>query len=165
MDGDKDKEKGYDKIRDQILELCKLAQGNITTIIWCKNQIKKRLKVLDRLVERLTSVKESTDEEKKIHIALVEQNLAKLCKYKFKDVLLWSNKITKANEINKIYSSTYFKRQLYLRLIRVIKGMQKKSILDMLKLKGSAEFYDANISLRDLFYIYRTTSNYFIQDK
>ena len=66
MDGDKDKEKGYDKIRDQILELCKLAQGNITTIIWCKNQIKKRLKVLDRLVERLTSLKESTDEEKKI---------------------------------------------------------------------------------------------------
>ncbi len=106
-----------------------------------------------------------TDEEKKIHIALVEQNSAKLCKYKFKDILWWSNKITKANEINKIYSSTYFKRQLYLRLIRVIKGMQKKSILDMLKLKNSAELYDANISLRDLFYIYRTTSNYFIQDK
>ena len=68
MDGDKDKEKGYNKIRDQILELCKLAQGNITTIIWCKTQIKKRLKVLDRLVERLTLLKESIDDEKKISL-------------------------------------------------------------------------------------------------
>ena len=50
MAGDDDRKKGYDKIRDQILELCKLAQGNITTIHWCKSQIKKRLKVLDRLV-------------------------------------------------------------------------------------------------------------------
>lgn len=57
MDGDNDKEKGYDKIRDQILELCKLAQGNITTIHWCKSQLKKRLKVLDRLVDRLSVVK------------------------------------------------------------------------------------------------------------
>ena len=63
MDGDNDKEKGYDKIRDQILELCKLAQGNITTIHWCKTQIKKRLKVLDRLVERLSSVREDTSDD------------------------------------------------------------------------------------------------------
>ena len=62
MDGDNDKEKGYDKIRDQILELCKLAQGNITTIHWCKTQLKKRLKVLDRLVERLTIVKEASED-------------------------------------------------------------------------------------------------------
>ena len=68
MDGDKDKAKGYNKIRDQILELCKLEQGNITTIIWCKTQIKKRLKVLDRLVERLTLLKESIDDEKKISL-------------------------------------------------------------------------------------------------
>ena len=54
-------EKGYDKIRNQILELCKLAQGNITTIHWCKGQIKKRLKVLDRLVERLSLLTESND--------------------------------------------------------------------------------------------------------
>jgi hypothetical protein len=59
MSDDEDKEKGYDKIRDQILELCKLAQGNITTIHWCKTQLKKRLKVLDRLAERLAVIKES----------------------------------------------------------------------------------------------------------
>jgi hypothetical protein len=59
MAGDDDRKKGYDKIRDQILELCKLAQGNITTIHWCKSQIKKRLKVLDRLVERLSSLPDS----------------------------------------------------------------------------------------------------------
>ena len=64
MDGESDKEKGYDKIRQQILELCKLAQGNITTIHWCKSQIKKRLRVLDRLVERLTSVREQVSDKK-----------------------------------------------------------------------------------------------------
>ena len=52
MDDGNDNENGYDKIRDQILELCKLAQGN--------DQIKKRLKVLVRLVERLTKVNEET---------------------------------------------------------------------------------------------------------
>lgn len=62
-DGD-DKKKGYNKIRDQILDLCKLAQGNITTIHWCKTQIKKRLKVLDRLVERLSSISDSNHEDK-----------------------------------------------------------------------------------------------------
>jgi len=41
--------------------LCKLAQGNITTIHWCKSQIKKRLKVLDRLIERLSNINESTE--------------------------------------------------------------------------------------------------------
>lgn len=61
MADDDDRKKGYDKIRDQILELCKLAQGNITTIHWCKAQIKKRLKVLDRLVERLSLLNESSD--------------------------------------------------------------------------------------------------------
>tara|TARA_B100000282_G_scaffold272103_1_gene227198 strand:+ start:236 stop:652 length:417 start_codon:yes stop_codon:yes gene_type:complete len=63
MADDDDRKKGYDKIRDQILELCKLAQGNITTIHWCKAQIKKRLKVLDRLVERLSLLNESSDSE------------------------------------------------------------------------------------------------------
>jgi len=61
MAGDDDRKKGYDKIRDQILELCKLAQGNITTIHWCKSQIKKRLKVLDRLVERLSLLNKEDD--------------------------------------------------------------------------------------------------------
>jgi len=61
MADDENKEKGYDKIRDQILELCKLAQGNITTIHWCKGQIKKRLKVLDRLVERLSLLNKEDD--------------------------------------------------------------------------------------------------------
>jgi len=41
--------------------LCKLAQGNITTIHWCKSQIKKRLKVLDRLVERLSLLNKEDD--------------------------------------------------------------------------------------------------------
>lgn len=66
MEDDKDKKNGYDKIRDQILELCKLAQGNITTIHWCKDQIKKRLRVLDRLVERLSSIKSTEGDDKKI---------------------------------------------------------------------------------------------------
>lgn len=61
MEDDKNNKNGYDKIREQILELCKLAQGNITTIHWCKSQIKKRLKVLDRLIERLSNIKESTE--------------------------------------------------------------------------------------------------------
>tara|TARA_B100001093_G_scaffold413043_1_gene402852 strand:+ start:891 stop:1307 length:417 start_codon:yes stop_codon:yes gene_type:complete len=64
MADDDDKKKGYNKIRDQILDLCKLAQGNITTIHWCKTQIKKRLKVLDRLVERLSSLPDSDHEDK-----------------------------------------------------------------------------------------------------
>jgi len=63
MAEDDDRKKGYDKIRDQILELCKLAQGNITTIHWCKAQIKKRLKVLDRLVERLSSIPDSKSDD------------------------------------------------------------------------------------------------------
>jgi t-SNARE complex subunit (syntaxin) len=45
-----------DDYKEQILELCKLAQGNITTIYWCKQQIRKRLKVLDRYVNRMSDV-------------------------------------------------------------------------------------------------------------
>lgn len=83
MAGDDDRKKGYDKIRDQILELCKLAQGNITTIHWCKAQIKKRLKVLDRLVERLSSLSDSeseddvsTDTSKRIQLLIKKQTTA-----------------------------------------------------------------------------------------
>lgn len=50
--------------RDQILQLCKLAQGNITTIYWCKQQIRKRLKVLDRLVKRLSDASDDDDSQK-----------------------------------------------------------------------------------------------------
>ena len=81
-DDDKNK-KGYDKIRNQILELCKLAQGNITTIHWCKNQLKKRLKVLDRLVERLTKLNAgknadnlSEDTSKRIEVLIKRQTNA-----------------------------------------------------------------------------------------
>lgn len=81
-DDDKNK-KGYDKIRNQILELCKLAQGNITTIHWCKNQLKKRLKVLDRLVERLTKLNTgkkadnlSEDTSKRIEVLIKRQTNA-----------------------------------------------------------------------------------------
>ena len=83
MAGDDDRKKGYDKIRDQILELCKLAQGNITTIHWCKSQIKKRLKVLDRLVERLSSLPDSKsgneasdDTSRRIQLLIKKQTTA-----------------------------------------------------------------------------------------
>ena len=98
---------------------------------------------------------EPTGYEKKLHIAFVEQNLSVLNQYQFREVLCWANKIIKANSIKKIYSSTYFKEQLYIRLIRLIKRKKKKSVLDMIKLKQSAEFYDKSISFRDLLYIYR----------
>ena len=57
---------GYDETsgddyKEQILQLCKLAQGNITTIYWCKQQIRKRLKVLDRLVNRMSEVNKLED--------------------------------------------------------------------------------------------------------
>ncbi len=58
MGDDKNDKNGYDDTREQILQLCKLAQGNVSTIHWCKTQIKKRLKVLDRLIERLETFKE-----------------------------------------------------------------------------------------------------------
>ena len=52
--------------KDQILQLCKLAQGNITTIYWCKQQIRKRLKVLDRLVSRVDSLNKIKNKENRI---------------------------------------------------------------------------------------------------
>ena len=103
---------------------------------------------------------EPTNFEKKLHIAFVEQNLSILYQYQFRDVLYWANKIIKANAINKIYSSTYLKEQLYIRLIRFIKRNKRKSLFDMFRLRRSAEFYDKSISFRDLFYIYRSTSHH-----
>ena len=55
---------GDDETRSHILELCKLAQGNITTIYWCKQQIRKRLKILDRLVVRLKESEKESDKER-----------------------------------------------------------------------------------------------------
>ena len=98
---------------------------------------------------------EPTNYEKKLHIAFVEQNLSILNKYQFREVLYWSNKIIKANSINKIYSSSYFKEQLYRRLIRLIKVNKRKSLLDMVQLRRSARFYDKRLSFRDLLYLYR----------
>tara|TARA_A100000164_G_C21430561_1_gene550859 strand:- start:15 stop:575 length:561 start_codon:yes stop_codon:yes gene_type:complete len=97
--------------------------------------------------------------EKKLHIAFVEQNLSILYQYQFRDVLYWANKIIKANTINKVYSSTYLKEQLYIRLIRLIKRSKKKSLFDMIELRRSAEFYDKSISFRDLLYIYKSNSH------
>lgn len=57
-------DEGGDNYREQILQLCKLAQGNITTIYWCKQQIRKRLKVLDRLVDRIANVKNEESHNK-----------------------------------------------------------------------------------------------------
>ena len=64
--GDDDNDKnGYDDYQgdlgEHILELCKLAQGNITTIYWCKQQLRKRLRILDRLVGRLSKAKDTAD--------------------------------------------------------------------------------------------------------
>ena len=98
---------------------------------------------------------EPTDYEKKLHIAFVEQNLSILNQYQFREVLCWANKIIKANSIKKIYSSIYFKEQLYIRLIRLIKRKKKKSVWDMIKLRQSAKFYDKSISFWDLLYAYR----------
>tara|TARA_B100001287_G_scaffold51468_1_gene40407 strand:- start:166 stop:1173 length:1008 start_codon:yes stop_codon:yes gene_type:complete len=98
---------------------------------------------------------EPTNYEKKLHIAFVEQNLSILNQYQFREVLRWANKIIKANSFKKIYSSTYFKEQLYIRLIRLIKRKKKKSVWDMIKLRQSAKFYDKSISFRDLLYVYR----------
>ena len=58
MGDDNNDNNGYDETREHILQLCKLAQGNISTIHWCKTQLKKRLKVLDRLIERLDKFKD-----------------------------------------------------------------------------------------------------------
>ena len=98
---------------------------------------------------------EPTNYEKKLHIAFVEQNLFSLNQYQFKEVLCWANKIIQANSIKKIYSSTYFKEQLYIRLIRLLKRKKKKSLWDMIKLRQSAKFYDKSISFWDLLYVYR----------
>jgi hypothetical protein len=61
MDDDGKDNNGYDDYKgdlgEHILELCKLAQGNITTIYWCKQQLRKRLRILDRLVARLGKAK------------------------------------------------------------------------------------------------------------
>lgn len=77
MGDEEDNKKNKSKIRDQILELCKLAQGNITTIVWCKSQIKRRLKVLDRLVERLSTIsnenRENVEDSKKRIEALIKK--------------------------------------------------------------------------------------------
>jgi hypothetical protein len=61
--------------RTHILELCKLAQGNITTIYWCKQQIKKRLKVLDRLINRLKG-SDQDDQKKQIEFVIKKQTNA-----------------------------------------------------------------------------------------
>ena len=73
---------GYDETsgddyKEQILQLCKLAQCNITTIYWCKQQIRKRLKVLDRLVNRMSEVNKLKDVRIKVPKNRLE-NLIKL---------------------------------------------------------------------------------------
>jgi hypothetical protein len=87
MDDDEIDKNGYEgggDYQEQILQLCKLAQGNITTIYWCKQQIRKRLKVLDRLVARMDSISElnpSPDKkQKKNHIDRVIKLQTDACK-------------------------------------------------------------------------------------
>ena len=87
-----------------------------------------------------------TDYEKKLHIASVEQNTSTLDQYHFKELLDWANKMVKANKLEKIYNDKYFKEQLYLRLIRLIKMKKRKSISNLIRLRKSAKFYDKVIS-------------------
>jgi len=96
-----------------------------------------------------------SDYEKKIHIALVDQDLSILSKYKFEDVLRWSNKIVDGNSLHETYSINYMKYQLYIRIIRLIKHIKRRKLSDLLRLKKSAVRYDMNISFKDLFYLYR----------
>ena len=118
------------------------------------DNIKKDIDIMRNQFVRDLGI-EPTDYEKKLHIAFVEQNLSTLNQFQFREVLYWANKIIRANLINEIYSSTYLKEQLYIRLIRLIKRKKRKSLFDMIELRQSAEFYDKSISFRDLFYIYR----------
>ena len=70
--------------KEQILELCKLAQGNITTIYWCKQQMRKRLKVLDRLVGRMAKIKKLPSSKKtennKNHLEEIVRKQTDACK-------------------------------------------------------------------------------------
>ena len=93
--------------------------------------------------------------EKKIHIALIDQDLSILSKYKFNDVLRWSNKIAVSNSLHKTYNIDFIKNQLYIRIIRLIKHIKRKTFFNLLGLKKSAKKYDKNISFKDLFYLYR----------
>ena len=96
-----------------------------------------------------------SDYDKKIHIALIDQDLSILSKYKFDDVLRWSNKIVDSNSLYKTYSVNYIKTQLYIRIIRLIKHIKRRTFFNLLRLKKSAAKYDKNISFKDLFYLYR----------
>jgi hypothetical protein len=84
MGDDYDDKNGYDDdqgdLGEHILELCKLAQGNITTIYWCKQQLRKRLKILDRLVVRLAKRKDDDDEPEIERIEGVIKKQTDACK-------------------------------------------------------------------------------------
>lgn len=69
-----------DDLGSQILELCKLAQGNVTTIYWCKQQIRKRLKILDRLVKRLSRAKKNEADENRERIENIIKKQTDACK-------------------------------------------------------------------------------------
>ena len=70
-----------DELGEHILELCKLAQGNVTTIYWCKQQIRKRLKILDRLVVRLSKAKDkNAPEDEQLRIENVIKKQTGACK-------------------------------------------------------------------------------------
>lgn len=84
MGDDYDDKNGYDDdqgdLGEHILELCKLAQGNITTIYWCKQQLRKRLKILDRLVVRLAKRKDDDDKPEIERIEGVIKKQTDACK-------------------------------------------------------------------------------------
>jgi hypothetical protein len=83
MGDDSNDKNGYedqDDLGEHILELCKLAQGNITTIYWCKQQLRKRLKILDRLVNRLSKAKDTSAEADTKRIENIIKRQTDACK-------------------------------------------------------------------------------------
>ena len=91
----------------------------------------------------------------KIHIALVDQNISDLLNYKFIDIINWCNSILESNSQFNIFNDKYMKKELYSRLLKIIKFNIKTSIKDIFYLWKYAYIYEKSLSLRDFFYLYR----------
>ena len=48
-----------DEYNSPVMELCKRAQGNLTTIYWCKAQIRVQLMIIRKLVSRLATLEDN----------------------------------------------------------------------------------------------------------
>ena len=93
--------------------------------------------------------------EKKMHIALVDQNISTLIQYQIKDLISWCRKILESNREYDIFNETYFKKELYLRLIKTIKSNKSKTINDIFVLWKHLDIFEKKLSFKDLFYLYK----------